>query len=146
MALDTSAYERSRRSINTSFNQSTAANELGRTVSQQRGARQQGDQARSFRNGWAPQASRWGNRGHTGAGVKSGFYQQAMQDYVGGYQRQRSSTLQDLANEQNSYAMNQSNLTAQKDQALAELELDKQKQIALLAQNMQAIKPSYGGY
>lgn len=145
MALDTSAYERQRREVNTSYAANTAANEYGRFVAQQRGARMAGDGQRNFGRGWPKQAAGWGQRGHNGARVNSGFYQNAMQNYVADYQRQQNDFRQDYANEMTQFDQSAARMEAQRQQALAEIEMDKQRQIAMLAQNIQAIKPGIGG-
>lgn len=146
MALDTTGFERSRRATNVQAGHQLAANEYGRFVAQQRGAKKIGELARGHQRAWPKMASAWGARGHTGGNVRSGFYQQAMSDYVGDYQRNRNELTDGLQQEQHQFGMNQTRIESERERALAEIEQQKQTQIALLAQAIQGIKPSvYGG-
>lgn len=146
MALDTTGYERARRATNVRAGHQLAANEYGRFTAQQRGSRQVADLARGHERAWPKMSAGWGARGHTGGNVKSGFYEQAMQDYVGDHQRNRNTLLDGLQQEQHQFGLTATSIEAERERALAEIEQQKQQQIALLAQAIQSIRPSiYGG-
>ena len=142
MAADFSGYETKRRNVESGYAANVAANDYGRHVSQIRGSRQVGDQARGFQRAWPKQVSGWGGRGHTGPNVQSGFYRKAMQNYVGDYQRTRNDTMQDLANEQTQFGLTDARMDAERQQALADIEFQKQSEIAQLAQNIAAVQPN----
>jgi hypothetical protein len=78
----------------------------------------------------------------TGPNVGSGFYQQAMQNYLGDYQRTLNDTNQDIANQNQQFDLDQASNDAAYQRAIADLEAQKTRDIANLAQNIQAIKPS----
>lgn len=141
MAVDFAGYEVQKRNINTDYAAKTAAADYGRHVAQQRGSRQVGDLTQQFARGYPKLAASWGARGAR-PGIQSGFYQQAMQQYLGDYQQSQSYLGQDLANEQNQMQLSQASLDAQRSQALADLEMQKTREIAQLAQNIQAVRPS----
>ena len=142
MALDTAQYESARRSVNTQWSAKRAANEYGRHVAQQRGSRQVGDNAREFGRAWPKFSAGWGKRGHTAPGMKSGFYQKAMSNYLGDHQRNTNTLLDGIQQEQQQFELSGSRMDADRDRALADIEMEKQRAIALLAQNIQAVKPS----
>jgi len=142
MAVDLAGYELQRRNLDSDYAAKTAAGNYGRFVAQQRGARTVGDLARQFTRGWPKVASSWGARGMTGPNVGSGFYQQAMQNYLGDYQRTLNDTNQDIANQNQQFDLDQASNDAAYQRAIADLEAQKTRDIANLAQNIQAIKPS----
>jgi hypothetical protein len=144
MAYDNSGYERSRRGIETQYTANTATNDYARSISQQRGNRRKADHQNNFKSGWGRNASAWGAKGHTGSGIKSGFYQQAIGEYASDYQRDRTRLYQDLQEEQYQFTLAQQRLDAEKQNALAELEAKKRMEIALLAENIQAVAPGIG--
>lgn len=134
-------YEQQRRNVETDYAAKQAAGDYGRFVAQQRGAGRTADLTRGFERGWGKQAAGWGARHSTGPNVNSGFYQRAMQDYLGQYQRDQNSLNMDLAGEQQGFNMQAAQLETEKQRALADMELQKQREIAALAANIQAIRP-----
>lgn len=140
--VDYAGYDTQRRNINTDYAAKTAAGDYGRFVAQQRGSRQVGDLSQQFQRGYPKLAADWGARGQTGPRVQSGFYQQAMQQYLGDQQQSQARLGQDLANEQNGMQLSQAGLDAERARALADLEMQKQREIAALAQNIAAVRPS----
>lgn len=145
MAIDTSVYERQRRAVNDQYASNNATNQYARFVAQQRGQRQIGDYARQFGRSWPKWSASWGTRGMTGPGVQSGVYSQAMQDYVGDYQRGRNDIMQDYSNNMREYDLNTSRFQAERQRALADIEAAKQREIAMAAYNISALKPIIGG-
>lgn len=144
MALDTSQYESQRRSVNSRYGAQAAANEYGRFVAQQRTSRQTADNARSFSGGWPKLAAAWGQRGQTGPNVRSGFYQNAMQQYVQQGQRNTNDLLQQYADEQRGFDLSASQYATDRDAALADIEAQKQREIALTAMNIRQLRPIIG--
>lgn len=140
MAVDYAGYERMRRNIMSDYAAKAASNDYGRFVSQQRGSRAIGDLTQNFQRSWAPTVASWMRRG-ANPQVNSGFYQQAMQNYVGDYQQRQNDLQQQNAQQDYQFGLSAAQLEAEKQRALAELEAQKQAQIANLAMNIQAIKP-----
>lgn len=141
MAVNYAAYEQQRRNIESDYSAKQASGDYGRFVAQQRGATRVGDLAKGFRKGWGQNATQWGSRGQTGGNVRSGFYQKAMQTYLGDFQQSQNSLNQELANEQHGFDLQSTQWAAERQRALAQLELQKQQEIAQLAQNIQAVRP-----
>lgn len=145
MAYDYGGYERQKGDINYKYTTDAANNAYGRFISQQRGQRNLGDKERSFKRNWAPYKASFGQRGLQGAGIGSGVAQKSMQNYMGDYGRDYLRTQQDLTQGLQQYDQNQSNLDAWRSNALVDLESDKANQIALAAQNLEALRQLLGG-
>lgn len=141
MAVDYGWYEQQRRNVETDHSAKQAANDYGRFAAQQRGSRDVASAYRGFQKGWGQNASQAGARGMTGGQVNSGFYQKAMQSYLGDYQRSSNELQQNLASEQRQFDTTQTQMETERQRALAELEYKKQQEIAALATNIQAIRP-----
>lgn len=143
MGVNFAGYQQRTNTENQQYGAKSAAGDYGRFVAQQRGSRQVGDMARQFQTGYPKLAASWGQRGAR-PGINSGFYQQAMQQYLGDQQRQQSYLSQDLANEQNQFGLTQASLDAQHQSALSDIDFQKQQEIAALAQNISAVRA--GGF
>lgn len=146
MAVDTSIYERARRGVNDEYAATSASNAYSRFLSQQRGERQRSDAQRGFRRQFPRQTASFGQRGLSGGGVRSGTMQRAMQDFVGDHNRQMSRFDQDMAQDLRQRDLQQSQLDAWRQSALQDIEMQKQKEIASAALNLQALRPYLGGY
>ena len=145
MPVDTSVYERQRRTTEDQYVANQATNEYSRFLSQQRGQRQIGDYARQFSRSWPRFTAGWGQRGMAGGGVQSGAYQRAMQNYVGDYGRQRSQYMQDYADEQRGFDLAAARYQTERDRTLADIEAAKQMEIARAAVNIRELQPIIGG-
>jgi hypothetical protein len=145
MALDTSIYERARRGIRNQYTGQSAANEMGRFVSQQRGARDISDYKRQFYRGYPSYAAGYGRRGAAGPGVQSGVYKQAMSNYLGDYTRNLGRAQNDYRYNQYQYGLNADQLRAQRNQGYADLEMQKAKDIAGVGSWLKQLKAIYGG-
>ncbi len=145
MAYDYGGYERQKGDINYKYTTDAANNAYGRFISQQRGQRNLGDKERSFKRNWAPYKAEFSQRGLQGPGISSGVAQKSMQNYMGDYGRDYLRTQQDLTQNLQQYDQNQSNLDAWRSNALVDLESDKSNQIAMAAQNLEALRALFGG-
>jgi hypothetical protein len=143
--MQPSAFEAARRGISDKYVNDSATNKFGRFVSQQRGNRQIGDFQRGFQRQMPGFTANWGRRGMTGAGVQSGVFRGAMQRYVGDYTRQLGGMRQDLASDLQGFDLQQAQLDAAKQRALADLQMQQQIQMANTAQNLVALRPYIGG-
>jgi hypothetical protein len=145
MALDTSIYERARRGIRNQYTSQAAANQTGRFVSQQRGARDISDYKRQFYRGYPAYASTYGRRGAAGPGVQSGVYQQAMSNYLGDYTRNLGRMQNDYRAADWQYGLTANQLLAQRNQGYIDLEMQKAKDIAGVGSWLKQLKAIYGG-
>jgi hypothetical protein len=143
MALNTSVFERQRRSINSRHASESANNQYTQFLSQQRGNRQIGDFKRGFERQQPSFTARWGQRGMTGGGVQSGAFQQSLQRRLGDYTRDLGRMETDLASQLQQGQLNQGRLDAWREEQLAQLEADKAAQIAQAALNLKAVKPYF---
>lgn len=143
--MDPSVYESQRRGISNQYNQQTAANAYGRFVAQQRGKRGLADAKRNFGRQVPGFTAQWGQRGMTGPGVQSGVFQNAMQRFVGDFQRDYGRMQQDMTSDLQGYDLQQANFEQAKQQALADLRMQQQMQIANTAQQLAALRPFIGG-
>ncbi len=144
MAVNTGAYTAQRRGIDDDYAARTATNEYARTISQQRGSRNLGDMSRSFGREQPKFTASFARRGLSGPGMQSGVFANSMQRYLGDYQRQYAQTQQDQTFEQQQFGMNQANMDAMRQRALADLEAQRQQDIAMAALNIKAIQPMIG--
>ena len=143
MAIDTSVYERQRRGITEDYGAKSATNAYSRFLSQQRGERGINDYTKSFQRSVPSYTAKYGRRGLTGGGVKTGIYQNAMRNYLGDYNQNLNRMYADQASEGRQYDLTEAQLTAARDRALADMETDKAKEIAMAATYLSALKPQF---
>ena len=143
MAIDESIYESQRRSVTNRYTQQAATNALGRFVSQQRGDRGIADYQRDFGRSMPSYTANYGKRGLAGSGVQSGVYNNAMRSYVGDYSQNLNRMYADQQSELNQYDLNTANYEAERQQALADIEATKARDIANAASYLQALKGQF---
>jgi len=143
MAVDESIYEGQRRAVNYKYSQNAASNALGRFVSQQRSDRGIADYQRDFGRQTPKFSAGYGKRGLTGGGVSSGVYSNAMRNYVGDYQQNLNRQYADKATDANQYDLNTANYEAERQQALADIETNKARDIANAANYLNALKGQF---
>jgi len=145
MAIDTSIYERQRRGINEDYSTRAATNAYSRFISQQRGERGISDYTQSFQRQTPKFTASYGRRGLTGPGVRTGIYQNAMKNYLGDYNQNLNRMYADQATEARQYDLTEAQLASARDRALADMETDKAKEIAMAASYLSALKPTFSG-
>jgi hypothetical protein len=143
MALNTSVFERQRRAINSRHASESANNQYTQFLSQQRGNRQIGDFKRNFERQQPSFTARWGQRGMTGGGIRSGAFQQQLQRRLGDYTRDLGRMQTDLTQAQQQGQLQQAKLDAWREEAFAMQEADKAAEIAQAALNLKAVKPYF---
>jgi hypothetical protein len=143
MPIDESIYETQRRAANYGYSQQAATNALGRFVSQQRGNRQIADYTQNFQRQAPSYTASYARRGLAGSGVQSGVYGNAMRNYVGDYNQNLNRMYADQSTEANQYDLNLANFGAQRDIALADIETNKQRDIANAAAYLNALKGQF---
>lgn len=141
---DPSVYEAKRRGINDSYTSQSATNAYSRFLSQQRGERTIGDYTRDFKRAVPGYTAGYAKRGLAGGGVQSGVYQNAMRNYVGDYGQNLNRLYADQQNETNQFDLNQANLQAQRDRAIADMEVDKAREIANAAYYLNVLRGQGG--
>lgn len=139
------AYEGSRRTIEYDYNRNAANNAYGRFLSQQRGSRQLGDMSRQYNQAYPNYRASFGQRGLGGPGVNSGVQRNAMQRFVGDYTRDYGRAQQDMNMELQQYDLGDQQLDQWRQGALADLELQRQNEIAQAAANIAALRQYLGG-
>lgn len=143
--IDPGYYESQRRGIQSQYAAQMAANTYGRFASQQRGQRELNDMSRGFKQGFGNYSAQFGQRGMAGPGIQSGVMQRAMGNYLGDYNRQYARGQQDLTEQLRQFDLQRTQLTADRDVALSDLKLQKAREIAFAAQNIEALKQILGG-
>ena len=143
MPVDTSYYEAARRATEGDYATKSSANTFNRNATQSTFNRNYGDVARDFGRAAPKFTAGYGRRGLTGAGVGSGVYRQAFTNYLGDYQRNQGNMQQDWFNQDQQYGSNQALYDSARQGALADLELQKQSQIANAAQEIQGLRPLF---
>lgn len=143
--VDSGYYEAQRRGIEEGFAANLAANTYARTLSQQRGSRD----INLFRQGFQRSVPRYqasfGQRGFGGGGIRSGAMQQSMRNYLGDYNTQLNTMRNDLTEELRQFDLTGAQYEAQRTGALADLDLQKAREIAFAAQNIEALRQALGG-
>ena len=144
MAVDQSRYTRQRSEVNQDHLAKQAANTRGRFLAQSRGNRQTSDAKRTFGRSHEPFVSSHARRGLTGGGVRSGAFQNALRQRTGDHVRKMGRMASDQAAELRQFDLNSGNIDRQRDEALRAIEEQRQREIAMAALNLRALKPLYG--
>jgi cell division septum initiation protein DivIVA len=100
---------------------------------------------RGFQRGFPSYSAQFGQRGIGQGGIQSGVMQKAMGNYLGDYQREFSRGTQDLTEELRQFDLQRTQLTSDRNSALADIKMAKAKEIAFAAQNIEALKQILGG-
>lgn len=146
MTVDSGYYESLRRGIESEFAAGMAGNTYSQTLARNRGNRDLNLMQSSFKRSVPSFTSGFGQRGFGGGmGARSGVMQRAMSNYLGDYQRQYSGAQNDLTDQLRQYDLTAAQLGAQRTSALADIELQKAREIALTAQNIEALRSALGG-
>jgi hypothetical protein len=143
--IDPGYYEAQRRNVNSQWAAQTAANTYGRFVSQQRGQRELNDMTKGFKQSFPGYASQFGQRGISQPGVSSGVMQRQMGQYVGDFNKQYARGTQDLTEQLRQFDLQNTQLSAQRTSALQDIKMQKAREIAFAAQNIEALKQILGG-
>jgi len=142
---DAGYYESARRGINDQYAAQMAANTYSRTLGQQRGNRALSEFQTGFKRSIPGFTSQFGQRGFGGGGVRSGVMQRSMSNYLGDFTRQYGNMQNDLTEQLRQFDLNAAQYGSQRTGALADLELQKQREIAFAAQNVEALRSVFGG-
>jgi len=142
--VDSGYYEQQRRGLDDQYAAQLASNTFARTLAQTRGNRDLSMMTQGFKRQTPSFLSNFGRRGF-GGGVRSGVVQRSMQNYLGDYTQSFGQAQNDLTSQLRQYDLTSTQLGAQRSNSLAELELQKARDIAYAAQNIEALRQSWGG-
>lgn len=142
---DYGGYERQKAQTQYKYSNDAVTNAYGRFISQQRGERGLGDSFRGYQRSFPRQTAQFGQRGLSGSGVQSGVMANSMNNYIGDFARNYGRQQQDLTQELQGYDLNQSNMDAWREQAMAGIEADKQRAIANDAGALEYLRAIVGG-
>lgn len=145
MTVDSGYYESARRGINDQYAAQMAANTYSQQLSQTRGNRALSEMQLGFRRSIPGFSSQFGQRGFGGGMGRSGVMQQAMGNYLGDYTREYGAAQNDLAEQMRQFELNAAQYGAQRAGGLADLELQRNREIAFAAQNIAALRQLLGG-
>jgi len=143
--VDSGYYEAQRRGVEDTYAAGMAQNAFSRTLAQQRGNRSLSDMSRTFKRQLPTFTSQFGQRGLGGGGIQSGVMQQSMSNYLGDYTRSYGNAQNDLTNELRGFDLSGAQLGAQRTSGLADIELARNREIAVAAQNIEALRARLGG-
>ena len=105
------------------------ANQQAAFLGQQRGTRNIGDLTRKLTEGFRPKMASYGQRGLAGPAVASGIQRKGLERYAADMQRALTDETQMLQDEQNRIAMSEAQSQADLEDYLAQLRLQKQRDI-----------------
>jgi len=142
--VDSGYYEAQRRGVEDQYATNMAANAYSQTMARNRGNRDLSFMNTSFRRSIPGFSAGFSQQGF-GQGIKSGVMQRAMGNYLGDYQRNYSNAENDLTEQLRQYDLSAAQLGAQRTSALADIELQKAREISFAAQNIAALREAFGG-
>lgn len=122
-----------------------ANNAYGRFLSQQRGSRQLGDMRSNFNRQLPGYKASWSQRGMAGPGIQSGVYNRGLSNTLGDFARDYGRMQTDNQQELQNYDLQSAQTTAYLNNSLANIEQQKQNDIANAALMIEALRPYLGG-
>lgn len=141
MAFDYLPWQQKETALGTGLESKLAANTYARFLNKQRGSRKLFDVNQGFERQTPGFIGSYTKRGLAGPGVQSGVFQRGLQQF-GEQQFNAQQAAQDELNAQNNQLDNEeAGLRAQYAQDLADLQLQKNAQIAQSAATLAAFKP-----
>lgn len=143
--VDSGYYEAQRRGVEDQFAASMAANTYSRTLAQQRGSRDINLFRQGFQRSFPGYRATFGQRGLGGGGVGSGVMQRSMRNYLGDYNKQLNTMRSDVTDQLRGFDLTGAQYQSQRTSALADIELQKAREIAFAAQNIEALRQALGG-
>lgn len=144
--VDAGYYESQRRGVEDDYAARMASNTFARTLAQQRGNRQLSMLTQDFKRQTPSFLAGFGQRGFSGSGgVQSGVMQRSMQNFVGDFTQNYGFAQNDLTSQLRQFDLTGTQLGAQRSGSLADIELQKARDIAYAAQNIEALRQAFGG-
>ena len=143
--VDSGYYEGLRRGVEQEFAAGMAGNTYSQTLARNRGNRDLSMMQSSFRRGVPGFTSTFAQRGFGGGVGKSGVMQKAMSNYLGDFQRSYSGAQQELTDQLRQYDLTGAQMRARRTSSIADIELQKAREIQMAAQNIEALRGMLGG-
>ena len=145
MAIDIMQYGQARRGLGDQYGASAARNAYSQFLARTRGNRKLADVSEQYKRQFPGFVSNYQQRGLTGPGVQSGIYQQALSDFAKRQFTDVNAVRQSINEEINNLKFQQRDAKAQYEQQLAELQMQKARDIANQAAMLNSFKPFIGG-
>jgi hypothetical protein len=145
MTIDSGYYEAQRRGVEDQYASNMAANAYSQTMASNRGNRDLSLMQSTFRRSVPRFSAGFSQQGFGGGGIRSGVMQRAMGNYLGDFQRSYAGAQSDLTENLRQHDLQAAQYGAQRTSALADLALEKQREISFAAQNIAALRESMGG-
>jgi hypothetical protein len=144
--FDYLGYEGRKRSLGSQYGASAARNAYARFLAQQRGDRARFDIGRKYEKAMPSFIAGYTRRGIAGPGVRSGIYNQGLQEFGSQQVEEQNRARQDMLEAFRQADLTEADLKAEYQTQLAELEAQKQNQIAQTAATLNSFRPFLGGY
>ncbi len=141
MALDNYPYVQKKSALNTGLASKLAANTYARFLNKQRGSRQMADVKDQYERQTPGVIGSFTKRGVAGPGVQSGIFQRGMTDFGQQQFKSMQGVQEGIDEGENELRQQEAELRSQHAQDLADLEMQKQIQIAQSAATLSAFKP-----
>lgn len=138
-------YDQQSNDLKYRVNTDRANNAYGRFLSQQRGERNLSDMSRGFNRTLPGYRAGFAQRGLAGPGMQSGVMQRSMANYLGDYTRSYGRAQEDAQQDLQRYDLANATLDQQLSTGLADIERNKQNDIANAALAIEALRPYLGG-
>jgi hypothetical protein len=138
-------YDQQANDLNYRYDTDRSMNAYGRFLSQQRGSRTLGDLSTQLGRGLPGFKANFGTRNLAGPGIRSGVQTRAMGNYLGDYARDYGRAALDMTQEAQNYDLQQAQMDAYLNSSLANLQAQKQQDIANAALAIEALRPYLGG-
>lgn len=143
--FDYLGYQQRKRAAGSAYGAKAAQNAYAQFLSQQRGARQTFDVNKQFEQQAPRLVGGFTRRGLAGPGVQSGIFSRGLQDFASQKTQALADIAQRQAQEKQQYDLTGAQDLADYEQQIAELEAEKQRQIASAAATLSAFRPFLGG-
>jgi len=144
--VDAGYYEQQRRGYEDQYAASMASNAFSRTLGKTRGDRDLSFMRQDFGRQTPGRMASFAQRGMGAtSGVRSGVMQRSMQNWLGDFTTQYGQAQNDLNEQLRQFDLQAAQYGASYNSSLADLALQKQRDIALAASNINALRQNLGG-
>lgn len=142
--IDFSPFEAQRRAYGEQYGAQTAKSAYARFLAQQRGTRNIANLQRSYEQQAPNVLGGFVKRGLAGPNVRSGLFRKGLQDFARKQYEDVFGAQQDLADQIQGFDLEERQIAADYQRSLADLEMQKQRQISQAASTLNSFKPFLG--
>ena len=139
--IDLSPYQKQKDARKAQYGAATARNAYSRFLGQTRGTRNLADMQKAQEKQTPAFVSSFRQRGIAGPGVRSGIFTKGLQDYANQQFTDMSRAQQDLNNQMYGFDLTDRQTFADYESGNADLEAEKQREIAQVAATLNSFKP-----